>query len=910
LAALQCRPPVATAAAVATGGRGFLCACVALAACGLHAEEGGVYNGSFAKTAADGRGPDGWKAEGDGNVVQELTAERDHERGHAARLHCTRFAQGTPASHAMIAQSGHVAVRGGRWYRVSLWARASELEAGVVQVGLANSRIWAAAGLLDSFLPGDQWQRFEFVFRAERDVKAADSRLAIYFLSTGTLWLSDVAIKETTEPVRRWLPAIPGEGVTNALPNSSFEGGEAWGCSAGRGADWTADVFRRVGQWDDSQAVHGSRSWKVTLSPDHPLMLYGGYTQLAAAVPSLELGHAGWVRVQPGQPYVFSVYVKSDQSDMSVGIGLKEPEDWRRSKQRAADIGRQWKRIEVSYTPQGEFLRGYLTFGLAEDKKQPRTLWLDAAQFERGTAASPFHPRAELEAGIETGVTGNLFTDPAAGLRFRLRAYNDAKESKPLRGRLCVTDFWDRTVWEEKPDLVVAPGQAAERAYAVLAGRRGFFRIHWQPEGGLEQTLRAAVIEPSGEPDAIFGFNHAFGQDFVLPLAHQAGLRWWRDWSTKWETVQPQRGAPFDFHWPDLQINRVLERQGRMVVLLPYPSATWSAAVPPAVTRFLDERRAKGGLDPESARQAVISSKPQRLEDFAAYVKAVVKHFRGRTSYYEILNEPLYTHYALPSYGHGYKLADYLDVLRTAYQAAKAADPKCTVIGGIAYEPGRDLQQQFIAQGGLDCCDATNYHLYPTRQRPEAVEKAFQARWEQMEKRGQAKPIWVTEFGLYAEDDPVSLPARFGDPAMQNAMRPDERTAAADLVQWAAVMFAHGVRKIFYHAGICQGFHESSMGNMFFEYGGTPRKMYPAVAALARLLGPDFQFVRKWTEPAWLTAYEFRSRGRAVVILWTRKADAPKLALPPGFQALDLMGNALEGKDVLPTAVPLYLVGE
>ena len=56
------------------------------------------------------------------------------------------------------------------------------------------------------------------------------------------------------------------EGVTNALPNSSFEGGEGWGCSAGSDYDWTANLFQRVGQWDDSQAFHGKRSWKVTLS--------------------------------------------------------------------------------------------------------------------------------------------------------------------------------------------------------------------------------------------------------------------------------------------------------------------------------------------------------------------------------------------------------------------------------------------------------------------------------------------------------------------------------------------------------------------------------------------------------------------------------------------------------------------
>jgi hypothetical protein len=349
-----------------------------------------------------------------------------------------------------------------------------------------------------------------------------------------------------------------------------------------------------------------------------------------------------------------------------------------------------------------------------------------------------------------------------------------------------------------------------------------------------------------------------------------------------------------------------------MVVLLPYPSTGWAAAVPPEITRYLDGRRAKGRLDPHTERQAVVACKPARLEDFADYVRETVRHFQGRVTHYEILNEPLYTHYALPSatYGHGYTMSDYLDVLRTAYKAAKAADPSCTVIGGIACQPGSEWEDQFISQGGLQWCDVTNYHLYPSRQRAEAAENAFKIRWEQMQERGQAKPIWVTEFGLYAEDDPVTLSASAGDSTMNDAMRPDERTASSDLVQWATMMFAHGVRKVFFHAGTCHGFHDSSTGNIFFEYGGLPRKMYPAVAAMARLLAPDFQFVRKWDKPEGLCAYEFRSQGQTVVVLWTRRANAAKLDVPQGFLVLDLMGNAVEGKQFIPGETPLYLVGK
>ena len=346
-----------------------------------------------------------------------------------------------------------------------------------------------------------------------------------------------------------------------------------------------------------------------------------------------------------------------------------------------------------------------------------------------------------------------------------------------------------------------------------------------------------------------------------------------------------------------------------MVVLLPYPNAGWSAD-PKQVDIIRQGQKGQPGLN--DLRQAIAACKPARLDDFADYVRATVENFHGRVSHYEILNESLYTHYALPSNSNGckYTMADYLDVLRTAYKAAKAADPKCTIIGGIACPPGSQWAEQFIAQGGLQWCDASNYHLYPSRQRAETAEIGFQMRWEQMQKRGEGKPIWVTEFGLYGEDDPVSIPFHAGDSTMDNAMRPDERTAAADLVQWSAVMFAHGVRKVFFHAGTCQGYHSGSTGNMFFEYGGVPRKAVAAVAVLAKLLPPDFQFVRKWDRPEWLQAYEFSSRGHRVVILWTRKAGVPKLHVPQGYQTLDLMGNPLEGAEVLVGESPVYLFGK
>jgi len=45
--------------------------------------------------------------------------------------------------------------------------------------------------------------------------------LQVWFKSTGTLWLDDVTLAETSDKPQ-WYPRIGTEGVTNAIPNSSF----------------------------------------------------------------------------------------------------------------------------------------------------------------------------------------------------------------------------------------------------------------------------------------------------------------------------------------------------------------------------------------------------------------------------------------------------------------------------------------------------------------------------------------------------------------------------------------------------------------------------------------------------------------------------------------------------------------
>jgi len=862
-----------------------------------------VFNGSFEQAADKDGIPDGWAAVGRPGIEQRLSIAADPQRGHVAKLNCTRFVGGFPDSHVMLAQLDRAGVRAGQWYRLRLWAKADDLESGSARVALVNRQRWANVGLDDSFAPRETWEPLEFFFRAKDDLKPQDSRFQIWFSGTGALYVDDVTLEPVAEFRRQWHPQLPMTGVTNALLNSGFEcGGAGWGCWAPDLPGWGGEVFRLLGDWDDRRAFEGRRSWKLSLSPETlPICYFDYFDPIQSPVKTLLIGHEGWVPVERGQSYVFSAYVAADRLNTAVRVVIWQADG--RRLQQTFSVGQDWMRVQLAFTAETDFACGFVGLDLHQTQKPEGTLWLDAIQWERGKEPSSYRPRNSLEAQAEADKVGNIFTDPSAGLTFRLRAFNAADTTQTLSGTLTLLDYLDQPVWRQEVTQSIQAGHAAQIEYhRILAGQRGFFRLQWQPQHGLAQTLRCAVVEPSPEPDSLFGMNHAFSWEFLLRLSHAAGIRWWRDWSVKWHTIQPQPGG-FDFHVPDAQIERVLDAQGQVLVLLPFPSAPW--ATKPDIGKI----KTSAGNDRYLQQRLVVACKPQRLEDFAVYVQAAVEHYRGRTRFFEILNEPLYTDYAVPS-SFGYTTTDYIALLRTAFETAKAADPACVVIGGIACPPDSKWVDEFIEQDGLRWCDAMNLHLYPHRGSPDAYEGAFRKCREHMKAKGSTQPIWVTEIGCYGQDDPPFTPFTVGDSSMNSALRPNELRASADLVKFAAILLATWTRKIFYHAGTCDALNQSSTGNIFFEYGGAPRKQYAAQAALSRLLGPDVESIRKWTEPAWLQAFEFRSRGRTVTVLWARKAGAPALTIPQGCHALDLMGNRLPGPAVVPGETPMYWVQE
>ena len=167
----------------------------------------------------------------------------------------------------------------------------------------------------------------------------------------------------------------------------------------------------------------------------------------------------------------------------------------------------------------------------------------------------------------------------------------------------------------------------------------------------------------------------------------------------------------------------------------------------------------------------------------------------------------------------------------------------------------------------------------------------------------------LTEYGYYADDEPSSVPMPHSH---FNVPLESERLQAEYAVRWAILMFAGGVDKIFYHAGACDGLNRDSLQGIFYEYGGTPHKIYAAQAVMAHLFGPKCRFLKRLSLGEGVKAYLFRNRSRELAVVWAPGGAAQKPIRLVGekIELWDLMDRPQPVRRFTPSGTPVYVVGE
>jgi len=159
-----------------------------------------------------------------------------------------------------------------------------------------------------------EWQKMEFVFRPSETCDNA--RFEVFFTQTGTLYLADVHVAETTKrdldvsPIRlKMLRDRKPAAEKNAVWNGSFEAGiDGWG---------TEGFDHNVVKIDGAVASRGKRSARIDLDKNGLPVGYSDYPKAREVVfASVQLASSGWTRFEPGERYTLSVDLKSNRQDL------------------------------------------------------------------------------------------------------------------------------------------------------------------------------------------------------------------------------------------------------------------------------------------------------------------------------------------------------------------------------------------------------------------------------------------------------------------------------------------------------------------------------------------------------------------------------------------------------------------
>jgi hypothetical protein len=241
---------------------------------------------------------------------------------------------------------------------------------------------------------------------------------------------------------------------------------------------------------------------------------------------------------------------------------------------------------------------------------------------------------------------------------------------------------------------------------------------------GFPRSAHAA--EPALVTDLTWGISSS-DQDRSIAALRDAHARWAR-LSIQWKAWEATPGSftPWEVRRTDRAI--ALARAAGIHVLLDILNApAWASATDTS------------GL----------GNVPRDPAVFARFVQTVAARYRGLVDAYEIWNEPDITAF----WNGGPDAARYTALLKAGYAAVKGQDPSALVVsGGLSWDYSRFLTAMYRA-GAKGSFDVLALHPYATKGLAAWLRSIRAARRTEVA-NGDARPIWLTEFGFNTSVDP------------------------------------------------------------------------------------------------------------------------------------------------------------
>jgi hypothetical protein len=262
--------------------------------------------------------------------------------------------------------------------------------------------------------------------------------------------------------------------------------------------------------------------------------------------------------------------------------------------------------------------------------------------------------------------------------------------------------------------------------------------------------------------------------------------------------------------------------------------------------------------------------------DFARYVYAVVRHFRGRVRYWEIWNEPNVDTFWHPSPDP----TDYAALLNAAGSAVKRADPRARIV--LAGTSGVDLGFIRAVAAHTRRFDIVAVHPYRNLPEPSFLKQVKAL-------RGLNKPIWFSEIGW---------PAGAGCGSCYG-----EVEQARYLVRFYALAAAAGIQRVFWY-DLRDDPHTASNPEAHFgllRRDLSAKPAFIAYAYLSRLLNGSRYVGADWLGQHGLYTVRFRRDTTNIAVLWNASNTTRKLTLKWNYPDANLI-NA--GGDILAELTP------
>jgi len=311
---------------------------------------------------------------------------------------------------------------------------------------------------------------------------------------------------------------------------------------------------------------------------------------------------------------------------------------------------------------------------------------------------------------------------------------------------------------------------------------------------GSQATQPMAVAEGQG---LCFIYHEPPLQD----LAQGAGARFNR-WQFTWAEIEPSPGI-FDFGTYDARVASDRARGFQIeAILMGTPSwaaTAGSTALPvPQVGRVRPNARLLA-LTPQTGIAAAGTSPPKGLylpwndpgNVWGRFVYTIASRYRNDVTYWEVWNEP-----DLGTVFWSGSKADYYQLLKVAYQAAKAANPNAVVLfAGLAYWTAPSYFEDILKLMAADPTASANNHYFDISawhwySRPlDAYDKTLWVR-QTMQHYGLNKPIWINEAGVPVWNEPPGP----GTPYPWSATAEEQ---ASYIIQHMAYALAAGAEKTF-----------------------------------------------------------------------------------------------------------------